>query len=196
MAELPSEISKCPLWDFAVWLYGQDAVSDACLSLQERRKVDVSLFLSCIWAGRSGYATLNIDILSQALEISSKWQGNVVKPLREVRGYLKTEVNGNADIQALRHSILAEELNAERLEIKDLECLISNISKSKLISVDRMTNAAENIVRYFRLNASRDLFNEADLDDIRISLNAAFSSETEFPAWLGSLNLLNAHVQS
>ncbi|MBL4667193.1 MAG: hypothetical protein JKY04_07440 [Sneathiella sp.] len=59
-----------------------------------------------------------------------------------------------------------------------------------------MTNAAENIVGYFRLNASMVLFNEADLDDIRISLNAAFSSETELPAWLGSLNLLNAHVQS
>ena len=80
------------LWDFSQDLYGRPGVAEACLSLQDRRGLDVNILLFCCWAGMRGQA-LTVEALAACLDTVRPWQDQVVKPLRAVRRWLKVGEN-------------------------------------------------------------------------------------------------------
>ena len=78
-----------PFWDFALDVYRQPGVSEACLQLQERDHVDVNLLLFACWVGASGGGRLNRDEVERCRDAVGPWHDAVVRPLRGVRRTLK-----------------------------------------------------------------------------------------------------------
>ncbi|XBQ17285.1 MAG: TIGR02444 family protein [Oceanicaulis sp.] len=109
-------------WDFSLAVYGRPGVKEACLDLQSAG-FDVNLALFICWAAFTGRDPA--PALDEAIETSAIWSGRVVKPLRAARDALKPApdfVDAEA-AAALRKSILADELEAERLQQAALEPL-------------------------------------------------------------------------
>ena len=103
-----------PFWDFSLEVYERDGVAASCLTLQDRRGLDVNLLLFCGWAAGKGWVFDQEDI--DRLDASvAPWQRNVVVPLRELRRRLKdcAEVPG---AETLRQRIKRDELQAEAIE--------------------------------------------------------------------------------
>lgn len=109
-------------WNFSVRLYAQDGVKPACLALQAAG-MDVNVGLWIIWACVNGRDPG--PALGQAVEVSTLWSAQVVKPLRQARDHLKFPM-ASVDVEAaqsLRKSVLTAELEAEKLEQHALEVL-------------------------------------------------------------------------
>jgi uncharacterized protein (TIGR02444 family) len=94
-------------------------VAEACLDLQERRGCDVNVLLFCCWLGASGRPTLSADRLRTILKASDVWQGEIVRPLRQVRRLLKDRPWPEAlpeTVDAVRRRVADAELAAEHAE--------------------------------------------------------------------------------
>lgn len=107
------------LWDFALRLYAQPGVEQACLRLQAGG-ADVCLLLCACWLGRRGtaFATTRADTLKERCE---PWQEQVVKPLRSLRQAWRTQAQTDPTLAGLRERIKAIELDAERELLARLE---------------------------------------------------------------------------
>jgi uncharacterized protein (TIGR02444 family) len=108
-----------PFWTFSLEIYGGEGVAAACLDLQERRGCDVNILLFCCWLGASGRPTLTADRLRAILAESDGWQGEVVRPLRQLRRLLKDKSWPGAipeTIESLRRRVADAELAAEHSE--------------------------------------------------------------------------------
>jgi len=108
-----------PQWAFAVDLYQRPGVSEACLLLQDRLGVDVSLLLFALYvAAKRGrmLATADLEELERAV---APWREEVVKPLRALRRRLKSgpAPAPSPAAERLRERIKAAELHAEQIEL-------------------------------------------------------------------------------
>ncbi len=132
-----------PFWDFSLAVYGREGVAQACVALQDRRGLDVNLLLFCCWAGSRGRRLDPADLegLDEAVR---PWQDAVVRPLRGIRRWLKTQAAApGAPAHRLREKIKADELQAEAVE----QTLLAQTLE---IPHDRGTPAviAQNILAY------------------------------------------------
>lgn len=100
-----------PAWDFALRVYGTPGVAPACLGLQERHGIDVTLMLFCIWHGTEHGATLGPH-LADLCTTARTWREATVLPLRGARRWLKAA--GPADSY---RSVLAAEIDCEHAEL-------------------------------------------------------------------------------
>ncbi len=109
-------------WRYVQALYAQPGVEQACLHLQQRVGVDVVLLLWCAWAGRHCGLGLDAGLLARAAQISTNWNMEIVRPLRQLRQRLKTGPRPapSPATEALRSQIKAAELDAERLGLEAL----------------------------------------------------------------------------
>jgi uncharacterized protein (TIGR02444 family) len=107
------------LWTFALRLYAQPGVEQACLRLQAGG-ADVCLLLCACWLGRRGttFAAARADTLK---ELCEPWQEQVVKPLRSLRQAWRTQAQADQALAGLRERIKAIELDAERELLARLE---------------------------------------------------------------------------
>lgn len=94
---------------YSGWLYAGNEVPAACLLLQDELGLDVNLVLWCLYAGARG-TTLTEEMIATADAACAPWRANVVRPLREVRRWLKT---AGPEAQALRKQVLAQEIDSE-----------------------------------------------------------------------------------
>lgn len=105
-----------PFWIYSVALYGRDGVAPACLDLQDRLDADVNILLFCCWAGSRG-RSLNENEIEDLIAATRPWRDQVVRPLRAVRRWLKTQDTAPAEpAQRLRADIKASELAAEAIQ--------------------------------------------------------------------------------
>jgi uncharacterized protein (TIGR02444 family) len=94
-------------WRFSLDLYGRNGIAELCLSLQDSYDVDVNMVLLCLWNGTLGAAEIGA-----AEAAAATWRESVIRPLRGVRGWLKSsQIQGAAE---LRDAVLNAELEAER----------------------------------------------------------------------------------
>jgi uncharacterized protein (TIGR02444 family) len=112
------------LWDYAVGLYSQPGVPQACLDIQEQCNVDVPLLLFGAWLGGRGMALTAADCRAIDGQIRD-WRVEVIHALRRVRRRMKSgpppaPSDGTED---LREAVKAAELDAERIELQVLETL-------------------------------------------------------------------------
>jgi uncharacterized protein (TIGR02444 family) len=100
------------LWDFAVALYEQEPVKAACLNVQARYGLSISLLLGAIWTGINGYGRLG------ATELETTIRREVIEPVRALRRLLRQQPPGGVegDTQVLRKQLVNAELDAERIE--------------------------------------------------------------------------------
>jgi uncharacterized protein (TIGR02444 family) len=109
------EVPDNPFWEFSLAVYGRAGVAAACLSLQDRRGLDVNLVLFCCWAGSRGRKLADAD-LARLMAAAGPWQAHVVAPVRAARRWLKAE----APESALRQCLRTIELEAEAMEQRRL----------------------------------------------------------------------------
>lgn len=107
------------LWTFALRLYTEPGVEQACLHLQENG-ADVCLLLTACWLGRRGVA-FDASRLDSLRRVSEPWQEQVVKPLRSLRQSWRPQAQVDPALAGLREQIKALELEAERKLLARLE---------------------------------------------------------------------------
>lgn len=99
-------------WDFITRLYAQPGVASACLALQDRHGVDVTLMLFCLWRGSINDAISNAHMA--ALTVAAReWREATVLPIRAARRWLKQRPNQDS----LYRSVLSAEIDSEHGEL-------------------------------------------------------------------------------
>lgn len=144
--ELPLE---GPLWDFAVKFYRQPRVSEACLLLQDKAGVDVSLMLLVLFAAIKQHTHLDKRALEEIDRAVAQWREEVIRPLRNLRRRLKhgpAPAPGRAS-DGIRSLVKSAELRAEQIE---LAVLAEKLSGGRLSS-DRtdLRSTLEAVLDYF-----------------------------------------------
>ena len=112
-------------WRFSIRVYRLDRVADSCLALQDRFGVDVNMMLFCCWAGMT-IGRLPESTLRAAVAFSTGWSANVVRPLRGVRRWMKSEMGESP----LRDAIKRDELQAERIQQETLETRVADLPRN------------------------------------------------------------------
>lgn len=108
------------LWNFAVALYEDEDVKAACLRLQARYGISISLLLGAIWIGVNGLGRLGATDLETAIRRAMEWHREVIEPIRALRRQLRQQPPAGVEIQTheLRHQLVEAELGAERIEMR------------------------------------------------------------------------------
>lgn len=98
-------------------MYARDGVEQACLGLQAACGADVNFLLFCCWMG-SRRRPLGTRFLRRAMAAVSRWQSEVVQPLRLARRALKSDSVGGPEVWRahLRKNVSTLELDAEYVE--------------------------------------------------------------------------------
>lgn len=107
------------LWTFALRLYTEPGVEQACLQLQDQG-ADVCMLLTACWLGRRG-VTFEGARLASLTAICDPWQAQVVEPLRSLRRNWREDARKDPALDGLREQIKALELEAERKLLARLE---------------------------------------------------------------------------
>jgi uncharacterized protein (TIGR02444 family) len=105
-------------WAFALRLYAEPGVADACLTLQDEAGVDVMMLLMIVFAGVRRRVLLTASEIRELDEVCRPWREQIVHPLRAIRIRLKSGPSPapNAATEPFRSTINAAELAAERLQ--------------------------------------------------------------------------------
>lgn len=105
-------------WDFVLRLYGMPGVAPACLDLQERHGINVSLMLFCLWHGTVSERPLGEDLPAMAAA-AEEWHRSAVLPIRAARSWLKRDAEGlqQSTSAALYKTVLAAEIDCEHAEL-------------------------------------------------------------------------------
>lgn len=153
------EFPPHPFWDFAIDVYRRPGVSDACLQLQERHRLDVNLLLFACWIGVSGRGRLTPEEIGHCIDAVRPWHEAVVRPMRGVRRMLKGDL-GAAPVelaQALRREIQAREIDAEHIEQLMLAAALPRQPQGNVLPATRLADASRNALLYLvKLGAELD----------------------------------------
>jgi uncharacterized protein (TIGR02444 family) len=105
-------------WAFALKLYAEPGVSDACLKLQAEAGVDVMLLLVATFAVAQRRIPLTPSDIENMDRACRPWREQIVHPLRAIRTTLKLGPAPAPSVagEQLRAQIKAGELAAESLE--------------------------------------------------------------------------------
>lgn len=107
-----------PHWAFSLALYDKPDVPPACLTLQDRFGVDVSVLLMALYGAVKRGRHMGAGEVVRLEAAASAWRRAVVEPLRAVRRVLKEgpPPAPSPQTEAVRDKIKVAELSAEQLE--------------------------------------------------------------------------------
>ena len=98
-------------WDFSIALYRSQGIKAACLALQDESGLDVNMLLYCCWAGQGGHR-FSHEEMRRLHALSSSWQGNVMRAMRQLRQRIGQEPDAEGCYAAAK----SLELQLERVE--------------------------------------------------------------------------------
>jgi uncharacterized protein (TIGR02444 family) len=164
----------CPFWDFALQVYGREGVSTACIALQDRHILDVNIILLSLWLGHNGHPVIDHDALTRALDVSRRWNKDIVCGIRAVRLALKDDFApiSAENCKTLRKSILSLEIEGEHLEHLALSSTVTSAPNLELEPSLRMAICTANLGLY--LTCLEAKLGEDDYADVRVVLSATF----------------------
>ena len=134
---------------FCLTLYEAEGVEEACLDLQDRFDLDVTLILMCCWVGQHG-VRLSPDALAQAEQSVKPWRETAIDPIRALRRRLKEAV-GPIDperAKSVRDLIKQAELAAEFVQMDHLLLLLEHLPGRDARMADRAGIIRGNLLRY------------------------------------------------
>ena len=136
-------------WAFALHLYAQPGVADACLKLQDEAGVDVMMSLMIVFAAVRHRVLLTPAEIRELDEACRPWREQIVHPLRAIRTRLKTGPSpapGSAT-EPFRSAIKAAELAAERLQNQLLaERLPLRAPERDIVAADDLRSVLASVV--------------------------------------------------
>ena len=165
---------ECPFWDFSLKVYGQEGVSTACINLQDKHILDVNIILLSMWLGHGGYPIMDHDALMRALNVSRRWNKDIICGIRAVRLALKDDFSpiSAENCENLRQSILSLEIDGEHLEQVALASTVTATPNPDLEPSLRLAICTANLGLY--LTHLETKLDEKDYVDVRIILSATF----------------------
>ncbi len=106
------------LWAFAEDVYRRPGVEAACLKLQSRYGLSISLLLCAIWTGLEGRGRLGVSDVEATVRRAQEWDREVIDPLRALRRHLKLHPPQGVEDEtyAVRKQLIETEMGAERIE--------------------------------------------------------------------------------
>ena len=139
-------------WDFSLRTYGTVGVPEACLVLQDQRGLDVNMLLFCCWFGLTR-GPIEARDLDQVLDFSLSWATHVVRPLRQVRTWMKSEACLDPRLpteacMAYREKIKALELGGEKMQQEVLASLAASIPHRDLVPPRQLDAMVANLYHY------------------------------------------------
>jgi uncharacterized protein (TIGR02444 family) len=153
MSDASSLPDRATLRAHALAVYNAPGVSEACLTLQERFGVDVTIVLWCCWLGRHG-VRIGDDAIRRAETAVAPWRETAVAPLRALRRRLKQDIGGIRPVASgsFRETIKAAEIEAEIVQLDHLERLAEHLSGTDGRDADRAGVARGNLTRYLAVS--------------------------------------------
>jgi uncharacterized protein (TIGR02444 family) len=136
-------------WRFSLAVYGEPAVAEECLTLQQAIGIDVNLLLFCAWTGTQDIVLTAGDIKAAVKKVAA-WQEHVVRPLRTARQQLKAL--GYDEFESFRSRIKSTEIEAEQIEQAMLFAYSRSLQNSGA-DVDRRDAVAQNVAKYIRIKS-------------------------------------------
>ncbi|PWG64854.1 TIGR02444 family protein [Sediminicurvatus halobius] len=161
------------LWQFAVALYEMEGVKAACLSIQARYGISISLLLGAVWAGGAGYGRLGATDLETAIRRGVEWHREIIEPMRSLRRRLRQAPPKGLEktTERLRRAVLDQELEAERIQQRlFLEDFPAGCTAAP--EPERWRDAAANAALYTRKSCPRP--EREALDALVLILQTAF----------------------
>ena len=149
-------LKKNPFWEFSIDFYDHPGVEDLLLSMQNRFKIDVIIFLMCIWLTNTNVDNTHIkNILLSSIRVSSELQSKVIYNIRKSRRDLKflfkeikqTDNDLESYISVTRNKLKAVELQLEALEVY---LIFINLKNNFNLSVSREKYSSENVKKSLR----------------------------------------------
>jgi len=139
-------------WNFSDRTYRCEGVPEACLALQNEHGADVNVLLFCCWMGVTR-GEFRAETFDAVLNFSHTWAAQVVRPLRHVRTWMKSEDCLDPGIlkescMNLRERIKAVELEAEQLQENAMQSMVDTIPTVTLITAEQAGAALQNLHRY------------------------------------------------
>ena len=164
----------CSFWDFSLEVYSCEGVSAACIGLQDRHILDVNLILLSMWLGHDGHPIMDNNALNRALDISRRWNKDIICGVRAVRLALKDDFSpiGAENCEVLRKSILSLEIEGEHLEQLALASTVTSEPNPELEPSLRLAICTANLGLY--LTELGVKLNEQDYADFRVIFAASF----------------------
>jgi uncharacterized protein (TIGR02444 family) len=116
-------VAEPSLWNFSVAFYALPGVSQSCLRLQDRYRIDVNQLMFAAWAGHVLGAQLSAAHVRELQEIGEFWQREVIEPVRLLRRRMKktASTTSRSELMEVVQSMKEVELGAEKLELEQLE---------------------------------------------------------------------------
>ena len=165
---------KHPLWDFALQVYGQNGVPSACIALQDRHTLDVNIILLSLWLGYSGRPLIDQTFLERVLDVSTRWNKEVVWKIRSARVVLKEKFSSIPleRSETLRQGLLALEIDCEHSELLAFAGIVDTDPNTDLGEPLKLAICLANLSLYFNhLNID---FGVNDFTDIKLIISATF----------------------
>lgn len=108
------EASDPPFWTWSLAIYGRPGVEQGLLELQDRHGLDVNMLLFACWLAVDRRRPLSINECKRLLAATADWRDNVIRPLRGIRRFLKSN-SKSVGAESLRAKVKRLELEAERV---------------------------------------------------------------------------------
>lgn len=160
-------------WEFSLKLYSQSEVEQNLLFLQNHYGCNVNIVLFCCWYGLEGQGRLSQKRLSSIIDSIQYWHERIVKPLRQLRKTMK-RYRLIKDDPLNGESVLAEEINAEKIEqrmIVDKVSIERHGSKSPIFKV---IDVCKSLLNYLRIRGV--LLGDDGVDSVVTILSQVFPS--------------------
>lgn len=136
--------SVSSLWEYALTVYADPDVADACLLAQDAHGVDVNLLLCAAWCAACGIR-LDEAAVRKLDGHCRSWREQVIIPLRRQRRAWKAGAGRSEDYAAIKEL----ELAAEREQLRRLEALL----EAELKAPTALDHNLLAVTRYFGVSA-------------------------------------------
>ena len=150
--------SDNPFWDYSLAVYGKPGVADACISLQDEQGIDVNILLFVCWLATVRDVPVEADEIRRAIDHTAGWRDHVVRPLRNIRRWLKEGVDGMPaeSAESLRGDVKKFELESERLQQEMLYSLSTSTTDVRTDAVSTRRRIEQNVANYMNVLDVRD----------------------------------------
>jgi uncharacterized protein (TIGR02444 family) len=167
-------------WAFALHIYAQPGVADACLNLQEAAGVDVMMLLMSAFVATRHRILLTASDIREMDHACSPWREQIIQPLRAVRKGLKSgpPPAPTSETEQFRSKIKLAELAAERLQNRLMaECLPLRPAKHEKVDREEIRSVLRSMVEFaLQKRGSTDI--SSLLPSIEVIADAAVQDAT------------------
>jgi uncharacterized protein (TIGR02444 family) len=160
-----------PHWAFALDLYERPGVSEACLLLQDKAGVDITLLLFVLFVAKEHRTILDqADLVTLDASIAP-WRDEVIQPLRSLRRRVKSGPfpAPSSSTEALRDRIKAAEVQAEQIELAVLSRWLERHQPQIEAEPVEIAAVLQHIAAFFASRANRP--SDSRLPEIQAALD-------------------------